>query len=99
MKSWNPGQFFLDHVLIKWGQPLNRDKFFKEWFWFIKSRNGDNTVESSHNYVADDSEMLDATLNDPDLDLSEDFLETILKQVDKLCDNIKNSDYDIAHCT
>ena len=39
--------------------------------------------------------MLDATLNDPDLDLSEEFLETILKQVDKLCDNINNSDYDI----
>ena len=39
--------------------------------------------------------MLDATLNDPDIDLSEDFLETILKQVDKLCDNIKKSDYDI----
>ena len=33
LKSWNPGQFFLDHVLIKWGQPLIRDNFFKEWFW------------------------------------------------------------------
>ncbi len=31
---WNPGQFFLDHVLMKWGQPQNRDKFFKEWFWY-----------------------------------------------------------------
>ena len=39
---WNPGQIFLDHVLIKWGQTQNRDKFFKEWFWFINSRNGDN---------------------------------------------------------
>ena len=55
----------------------------------------ESPVESSHDYVADDSERRDATLDDPDLDLSEEFLETILKQVDELCDNIKNSDYDI----
>ena len=55
----------------------------------------ESPVESSHDYVADDSERCDATLDDPDLDLSEEFLETILKQVDELCDNIKNSDYDI----
>ena len=43
----------------------------------------------------DDTEMIDATLIDPDIDLSEEFLETILKHVDELCDNIKKSDYDI----
>ena len=53
LKSWNPGQIFLDHVLIKWGQPLIRDKFFKEWFWFMKSRNGDNmgVNRATHHYI------------------------------------------------
>jgi hypothetical protein len=39
---WKPGQMFLDHVLMKWGQPQNRDKFWKFQFWLMNSRNGDN---------------------------------------------------------
>jgi hypothetical protein len=39
---WSPGQIFLDHVLMIWGQPKNRDKFWKSQFWLLNSRNGDN---------------------------------------------------------
>ena len=41
------------------------------------------------------SHLLDAVTSNLNLDITEEFIISILKQVDELCDNIKNGDPDL----
>ena len=92
-------QEFVNHNTREIIQPYECDY---EYIDFIpkeiqenQTTNGIENISQTDDKDRDDSEMIDATLNDPDVDLSEEFLETILKHVDELCDNIRKSDYDI----
>merc|ERR1712129_650219 len=52
-------------------------------------------ISKNDEYEADYQKQLDLALSDSNLQPSEEFIIFILKQVDELCENIKNGDPDV----